>query len=307
MMVGQGNFAGGVNTEENHLATNRVPTVVGAPLLAHFVVSVRNSERIETNFCGEIMSSAAVTFFSNAADPRIPDLDHTVFLELVPLSSLDVQYLEPLDLPSMIGLGSLFFTASHVSAKEGGVSTSGKMMFDTGAQATLISRIAAAELNLDVGNPEFEVEVQGIAGSEIAPGFVVDELSVPAEGGAVVWSNVPVIVLNVGSPEGGTLFGIVGSNLFAYRDWVVNGMATPPYVAMTAPVVPPRLRFSAVRKEEDGTLELDWKNEPPPPVVFLEPVLPLRSGRKCTRSLHTPFFTPFSARLFFRYFAAYGL
>jgi hypothetical protein len=154
---------------------------------------------------------------------------------------------------------------------EGTNTSSGKMVVDTGAQATLISEVAAAELGLNVLNPEFEVEVQGLAGTMTAPGFYVDAARIPAGfGSAVSWSHVPVVVLNVGSPEGGTLYGIFGSNLTARRDMVFNGAASQPYLDVTDPIVSPRIKITAVRRIGPNSAEVDWHAEPAPSVLQLE-------------------------------------
>jgi hypothetical protein len=279
---GQGNFAAGANSLFNAGQSNNVPTVIGAPMLAYFGAYVRNSQRIETQVCGRAVSSPAVTFFTEPELPAVTNLGHKIFLQLLPEGGgLFVQYVpdvfgfdsfDPL-LPSFIvaGLGSaLFFTASDVVLSEGASTSRGKMMVDSGAQATILGRVAAAELDLDLAHPDFEVDVQGIGGIVTAPGFVVDQLRVPAEGGAVVWTHVPLIVLDVGGPTGGSLYGVFGANLLAYRDWVFSAFAPSPYLDVTDPVVVPELRFTGARRGTNGCVELDWHNQPAPPALALQ-------------------------------------
>jgi hypothetical protein len=258
------------------------PTVIGAPFFLYFPAYIRNSQPVQSPAFGN-NSSPSITFYDGPADPQIPTLAHRIFLETRPTGAPEVAYLGEVNeefvvIPSipttiLAGLsgGSLFFTASAMTLTEGTNTSSGKMVVDTGAQATLISEIAAAELGLNVQNPEFEVEVQGLANIVIAPGFYVDSASIPAGfGSPVSWSQIPVIVLNVGSPEGGTLYGIFGSNLTATRDMVFNGAASTPYLDVTDPVVLPRIKITAIRSVGPNSAEVDWHAEPAPPVLYLE-------------------------------------
>ncbi len=57
----------------------------------------------------------------------------------------------------------------------------------------------------------------------MAPGFYVDVIQIPALGEWFTARNVPMVLLDVTSPEGGTLDGIVGMNLFVNFNLVVRG------------------------------------------------------------------------------------
>ncbi|MCU0783308.1 MAG: retroviral-like aspartic protease family protein [Verrucomicrobia bacterium] len=283
LMFGQGNFAGGVNSADNYDAGIDTPTVIGAPFLLFFPAYIRNSQPVQSSVLGKIVSSPSITFYDGPANPQIPTLAHRIYLETRPTGSPAVGYLGEVNddfevipsIPSVIlaglGGGSLFFTASAMTFREGTNSSSGKVVVDTGAQATLISEVAAAELGLNVQNPEFEIEVQGLVNTVTAPGFYVDSASIPAGfGSPVSWSHIPVVVLNVGSPEGGTLYGILGSNLTAARDMVFNGAASTPYLDVTDPIVLPRIRITTIRSTGPNSAEIDWYAEPAPPVLYLE-------------------------------------
>jgi hypothetical protein len=88
-------------------------------------------------------------------------------------------------------------------------------MLDTGAQITVIGSRIAARLGLRPADRDFEVDIQGVTGESImAPGFYLDSLTIPAVGDWLEFTNVPVVMLDVFSPEGGTLDGIIGMNLF---------------------------------------------------------------------------------------------
>ena len=277
-MVGLGNFAALVNTLDNYQAGSDVPTLIGAPHLLYFPAYIRNSQPVSAPTNITTLSSPSITFYSNPTDPQIPSLAHKIFLQLRPTGAEGVAYLILLDenpfAPSTItaglGAGSLFFTASSMTLHQGANTSSGQMVVDTGSQATLLSEIAAAELDLDLQNPDFEVDVQGISTTVTAPGFYIDSASIPAGGGAVNWTNIPVVILDVGSPEGGTLYGIFGSNLIATRDAVFNGAASTPYLGVTDPIVAPRMRITQFRLSGPNTVELDWHAEPAPPVIYVQ-------------------------------------
>jgi hypothetical protein len=274
VMLGQANFACGVNTLENEEAGSDIPTVLGAPFLFFFPAYIRNSQVIETSILGRQIFSPSVTFFADL--DKVPTLDHRIFLEVRPPQGM-VSYLALFDpdpiVPSVILSGfsaALFFTASDMAFTQGANSSHGRMMVDTGAQTTVLGQIAAAELDLDLRHPEFEVQVQGVGGVETAPGFYIDSARIPAGGGAVSWSRIPVVILNVASPEGGTLYGIFGSNLIATRDVVFNGADSPPYLDVTEPIVSPVMRITNIRKPTPTVTEIDWRSDPAPPMLFLQ-------------------------------------
>ena len=57
----------------------------------------------------------------------------------------------------------------------------------------------------------------------MAPGFYVDSIEIPAVGEWLTARTVPVVLLDVFSPEGGTLDGIIGTNLFVDFNLVLRG------------------------------------------------------------------------------------
>ena len=73
------------------------------------------------------------------------------------------------------------------------------MLFDTGAQVSLISTALAAGLGLDLGKPDTTISVKGAAGEPIAiPGFTLGELVLgaaidgPAADDTLRFVDVPV-------------------------------------------------------------------------------------------------------------------
>jgi hypothetical protein len=99
-----------------------------------------------------------------------------------------------------------------------------RFMLDTGAQISVISSRIAADLELDIKNPDFEVDIQGVTGDTIvAPGFNLDWLKMPTLGQKLEYTNVPVVLLDISSPEGGKLDGIIGMNLFTQYNLIIRG------------------------------------------------------------------------------------
>lgn len=100
--------------------------------------------------------------------------------------------------------------------------TASSMLFDTGAQVSLISTALAAGLGLDLGNPDTTISVKGAAGEPIAiPGFTLGEIVLgaaidgPAADDTLRFLDVPVYVYDIGVPG---LDGILGMNLFNQAD-----------------------------------------------------------------------------------------
>lgn len=91
------------------------------------------------------------------------------------------------------------------------------LLFDTGAQVTVVSTEIAEQLQLDLANPETAIEVFGAGGGIEVPGFTLDALELPrddnADGtpdGTLRFTDVPIYVLDFSS----AVDGILGTNLF---------------------------------------------------------------------------------------------
>ena len=81
-----------------------------------------------------------------------------------------------------------------------------------------------AVYRVTVGDKEYQVEIEDVTGAvEMYPAFYVDRLEIPALGDWLSFTNVPVVLLDVSSPEGGTLDGIIGTNLFSDFNLVLRG------------------------------------------------------------------------------------
>ncbi|MFC1765869.1 aspartyl protease family protein [Planctomycetota bacterium] len=248
-LMGQSNVA--VVVGQNPGTDPDLPTAIGAPMSVYYATEIRNDQSVTVSRGEETVTGPAITLHP-MENPSGPRYENVIPLELRPLGGISVQYV-----PSTEGLlggglddpfgdilgGSLDFPPGSPSVIIGNLSQSlyfvhsvdlyegdmqildkNRFMLDTGAQVTVVGSRLAARLRLDVQNPEFEVEIEGVTGNSVmAPGFNVDRLEIPALGNWFVATDVPVVLLDISSPEGGTLDGIIGMNLFVDFNLIVRG------------------------------------------------------------------------------------
>ena len=241
-MVGESNVAVGVTAGVND---PNLITAIGSPMSIFYTTSVRVDTPLArtVDFGGSSRTFTApdIRFFEHD-DPSIPSYANTLPLELKPrgasaviwIFDLTSALLDPLNFslepgtPSIIAGASsqsLYFVHS-VDLREGQREARDRerFMLDTGAQVTVISSRIAARLMLDLNNPEFLVDIEGVSGDTVQfPGYTLDALDMPALGQWLSFTNVPVVVLDIASPEGGTLDGIIGMNLFVFYNFVLKG------------------------------------------------------------------------------------
>ncbi len=221
-----------------------LPTAIGTPLAVYYTAVIRNDQQASVSRNAQTYAGPKVNFHENYSG-SIPDYPIRVPLELRPLGGISVQYVPYINIfdvfgdifnldfstpqtPSVI-MGNLsqsvFFVHSvDLTEAENTAFDKDRFMLDTGAQVTVIGSRIGARLALNPNNPDFEVEIQGVTGqSEWFPGFYIDSIKIPALGQWLVFENVPVVLLDVASPEGGTLDGIIGMNLFSYFNIVLRG------------------------------------------------------------------------------------
>jgi hypothetical protein len=119
--------------------------------------------------------------------------------------------------------GAFFADVGVLQGEPGPLNTlrTARMLVDTGAQSSVISSNLAARLNLPL-EPDFTAQICGVGGSSEAPGYYIDFVRIDAMGGALEFAHVPFIVLDMESPEGGSLDGILGMNLFWNRNVVLE-------------------------------------------------------------------------------------
>jgi predicted aspartyl protease len=214
-----------------------LPTAIGSPLSVYFAADFHNDRQITVSHNSEDFTGPDISFYE-LSDPYCPSYTNMIPLELRPLGGVDVEYMPDIDLfnpselpplsPSVI-MGNLSQSISFVSSVDlyqGSKSAIDKdrFMLDTGAQVSVVGSRVAARLGLNPADPDFEVEIQGVTGNTIiAPGFYIDSIEIPALGEWLSFTNIPVVLLDVASPEGGTADGIIGMNLFVELNFVLRG------------------------------------------------------------------------------------
>ena len=239
-MVGQSNVATIVG---DIIESPNLPTVIGSPLAFFFTTVIKNSQPVTRSIDGNAITAPDIHLYEYN-DSRIPAYTNKIFLELRPSTGYAVQFMpcfedlgetcpegdgEPTT-PSVV-FGSLFdvpqslFFATRTDLAHGTrTSQQKKFMLDTGAQITVVSESQAGELELYKNEPNFFVEIVDVTGqSTIADGFYIDSLEISATPAWLSFTHVPAIVLNVDSPEGGVLEGILGTNLFIDTDFYIHG------------------------------------------------------------------------------------
>jgi hypothetical protein len=231
-MVGQTNVSIAVG---DAVESPNLPTAIGSPLSVYFAADFHNDRQITVTRNSEEFTSPDI-FFYELSDPCSPTYPNLIPLELRPLGGVDVEYIPDISnlfeiipaSPSVIigNLSQSVFFVHSVDLYEGSKSAIDKdrFMFDTGAQVTVVGSRVAARLGLNPADPNFEVEIQGVTGDTIiAPGFYIDSIEIPALGEWLSFTSTPVILLDVASPEGGTVDGIIGMNLFVELNFVLRG------------------------------------------------------------------------------------
>jgi len=211
-----------------------LPTAIGSPMSVFFTTVIKNDNEITISHGGEDYSAPAIEIYDNNDFTNVPDYPIDVPLELCPLVPYDLDDIVNLNIsftpssPSVVMgnlLQSLFFVHSVDMTDNGFTATEReRFMLDTGAQVTVIGSRVAARLGIDRNAPEFFVDIEGVSGDvSRVGGFYIDTLNIPAMGEWLSYTNVPVILLDIASPSGGTLDGIIGMNLFSEYNMVIRG------------------------------------------------------------------------------------
>jgi hypothetical protein len=214
---------------------------VGTSLMAFYNSVIRVDSPARVIYDGRTFLSPSVQIQSPSAP--LPSFPRRFAMEVGGLSPVttasffpDFEDLETPFLPTMLSLmpasfptGAVFF--ANVFLRQGPASpdnplTTARLMVDTGAQSSIISPAMAANLSLPI-EPDFLVDACGVGGLvENIPGYYVDYVKISALGGALEFSRVPFIVLDLQSPEGGGLDGILGMNFFWNRNVIFQPSLT---------------------------------------------------------------------------------
>jgi len=269
-MVGEYN----VSTSVGPSYATALQTPIGSPLAVYFTTYIDNENQVTIISDGNELTGPNLIFYDEDYtdyDPTVPHFDNIIPLELRPLGAIAVQYVpsfEDFDFPPMVpsiiigNLAQSLFFVHSVDLFEGTYRATDKdrFMLDTGAQVSVIGSRIATRLHLEPNYPEFTVEILDVTGdSIIANGYTIDNIQIPAFGDWFIANNVPVIYLDIDSPEGGTLDGIIGMNLFTEFNLIIRGGGLPPEIDPVLELDPIyRLPADIVPEGGDGIVnELD--------------------------------------------------
>jgi Aspartyl protease len=231
-----------------------LPNILGLPMAAHHAIAIRNDQPQIFQHQGRTVRTPNVSFIDlgSGADegvlrrtnlrirPSAGFLQGPFYVQNLDILGGNLNFHDNPLSPSVIENGAMFV---EVDMANGTRSIQDKeLLFDTGADLTVLSELTAARLGFDVLNdePDFMLEVEGAGGvSGGVPGFYIDELNIDTVGGSFTMQNVPVAVLDLANPNdpANTLDGIIGMHLFNGRNLVID--ANP--AASQSGGSPPRL------------------------------------------------------------------
>ncbi|MEX0612132.1 MAG: retropepsin-like aspartic protease [Pirellulales bacterium] len=215
----------------------KLPNVLGLPMAAHHAIAIRNDEPQIFQLQGRTVRTPNIDFIDlgSGADegilrrtdlrlrPSASFIQGPLYVQNLDIFSLEFHE-NPLS-PTVVDSGGLFV---EVDLTNGTQSFQDKeLLFDTGADMTVLSQVTAKRLGFDalVDEPDFVLHVEGAGGVEGGvPGFYLDELNIDTVGGSFTLQNVPVAVLNLPNPNdpANVLDGILGMHLFNGRNIVID-------------------------------------------------------------------------------------
>jgi hypothetical protein len=229
-----------------------VSAVIGTPFISFFTSIIRVDTPRTVTVAGQTFTGPDVQI-QNLFAP-VPEFERAFAMEFGGISPAttasyfpDFEDLVTPQVPTQLSLSPLSFPTggvffAKVFALQGEPSPTNpliqlRLMVDTGAQIAIISEGVAADLSLPL-HPDFTVDVCGVGGTtEDVPGYYIDYVKINAFGGAMEFSRVPFVVLDLPSPEGGPLDGILGMNLFWNRNVIFEPSLTEtPFFHVSNPV-----------------------------------------------------------------------
>lgn len=276
-MRGLSNVSVGIGKQPTGNAPDLV-TAMGLPMALYQTTAFYVDTPVTRTVHGVTYTAPLIRMFTNPDDPGAPQFANIVPLQLRPEGGTSVDYWPCFEFfgcpgvdddpqtPSVVGqfsfpVQSLFFISeeSGVDLYEGTRSSlvNDGFMLDTGAQVTVIGTAIGARLALNTSNPDFLVDITGVDGTTVQkPGFYIDALDIPALGEWLSFTNVPVVLLNVASPEGGSLDGIIGMNLFTEYNLAIQGGGL---LGQNSPVLSfERIQHIPIFGDADGDGDVDW-------------------------------------------------
>ncbi len=229
-----------------------VSALIGTPFLSFYTAIIRVDTPRTATVAGSVFAGPDVQI--QALFDSIPEFEHAFSMQFGGLSPVatasyfpDLEDLVTPLVPTQLSLSSLSFPTggvffSRIYVVQGEPSPTNplvelRVMVDTGAQSSIISPGVAADLNLP-RDPDFTVDVCGVGGiTEGVPGYYIDYLQINASGGPLKFSRMPFVVLDLPSPEGGPLDGVLGMNAFWNRNVIFEPSLTgSAFFHVSAPV-----------------------------------------------------------------------
>jgi hypothetical protein len=217
-------------------ASSPLPNILGLPFASQYATRIRNSLPQVFELGGKTVRTPAVDFLPLGSGHE------QGIARKAPMSILGSSPSTPiyqLNFESVLSGEDFWENPSAPTFVQGGHFLSVNAMndgtpmgtqqffFDTGASVTVLSELTALQLGIDVqlDTPDFTIEIVGSGGSSDAlPGYYLDQFTVFAAGGNITLNNVPVLVFDVTNPAspGNVVPGIVGTNVFAGRDIIID-------------------------------------------------------------------------------------
>ena len=245
-----------------------ITAVIGTPFVSFFTTVIRNDNLQRVSVNGRSYISPDVEIL-NPSDPSIPVYPRQIAIEFGGLTMVTTasyygdweDFKTPVAptllsfTPVSIAFGGAFFAEIGVLQGEPGPTNPiqyMRVMVDTGAQSSIMSPAMAAKLNLPI-DPDFTVDVCGVAGLvQDVPGYYIDYVKINALGGAMEFSHAPFVILDLESPEGGALDGVLGMNFFWNRNIIFDpSITTSGFLHISEPVM-----FAYVDFNDDGDIDL---------------------------------------------------
>jgi hypothetical protein len=224
-------------------ASEAVTAIVGTPFMAFYNTVIRVDTPRSVTVGGQTFLGPDVQILQPYTPlPTYPYALAMEFGGMMPVTTasyypvLDPEDLITPQIPTMLSfttlsfpLGGAFFATIQVVEGEPGPTNptqSMRVMVDTGAQSSIMSPAMAANLGLPI-TADFPVSVCGVGGLvEDVPGYFIDYVKISAWGGFLEFSRAPFVIIDLESPEGGPLDGVLGMNFFWNRNVVFEPSLT---------------------------------------------------------------------------------
>ncbi|MDP6058294.1 MAG: retropepsin-like aspartic protease, partial [Pirellulaceae bacterium] len=217
-------------------AGSTLPNIIGAPISHQYTTVIRNDQPQQLVIGSDTFDTPLVQLIprSNSNSGSLfPTTQFTAMLSVEGLQGVLNSTDPPVFIPNFLDPNGQFHNdplspsihglyMMDVDVLHSGLSQlDQRMLVDFGAEVSVISTQVADDVGLDVAAPgfvpDFTVDVAGAGGMLFdVPGVFLDSFNLDVTGGALDYTNTPVLIVDLPDPRGGSipLPGIVGTNLF---------------------------------------------------------------------------------------------